>query len=116
MDNGFDIRFDPADGDPVSTVVDYIGDATTSLDMLEGARALLHRAANFVNVDDGYHVEAEACSLVYQLATGAADMMAASGAIPGVLTFDETYAGFVLAHVMKLVRKNPAPMWPGGAA
>ena len=112
MNTGFDIRFDPRDGDPLATAVQYVGGADTALDMLEGARALLHRAATFVNTDDGYQYEQDACLLAYQIASGAADMVASSE--PANDGFRETYAGWVLTHVMELLRENPTPAWHGG--
>lgn len=116
MTPGFDIRFNPEDGDPASTDVEYIDGADTSLDMLEGARALLHRAANFVNADDGFEVEANACWLAYDIATGAADCMAADDAV----SLDEDFVCYTerqhgLLHVMRLLRDNPLPDWQGPA-
>jgi hypothetical protein len=112
METGFDIRFDPTDGDPVSTVVDYVGGADSSLDMLEAARALLVRAADFVNVDDGYLMEAAACCVVYQLVSGATDCMAADDPVsldPDFVSY--TLNQHVLLHTMRLLRDNPAPDW-----
>lgn len=117
MDYGFDIRFHVDEqgrisGDPVTTDVEYVGNCTTSLDMCEAARALLHRATNFVNTDDGYQYEQDACDLAYTITTGAADMLAHSPE-PAGDDFRETYCGFLTAHVMKLLRENPCPPWPG---
>lgn len=116
METGFDIRFNPEDGDPVRTDVEYVGGADSSLDMLEGARALLVRAADFTNTDDGYHVEAAANALAYQIATGAADCMAADDAVsldPDFTCY--TYSQHALLHTMRLLRDNPVPPWEGPA-
>lgn len=72
MSSGFDIRFDPESSDPWDTTVTPLGDATTPIDYIEAARALLIRAES---ITEETAVDAvDATVLAYRAASGASDV------------------------------------------
>lgn len=96
---GLLVLFDEHDSGPLATDVTYVGDASTPLDMAEAARALLMRAADFIEP----HAEFEkslAC-LIYHFTTGLADLLA------GADTPTVEYVHQVIAQLRREPNTNP---------